>query len=68
MVQRRMPKKGVQKEKVETHYCSECDLGVPVTKHYMLDHEGKPICVRCEHSERARIRNEKACEFFRIKG
>ena len=45
--------------------CEDCALGTPVTEHYMLDHSGKPICVRCRHSERARIRTEIACEHFK---
>ena len=58
-----------KKEKVPKvkHYCGECALGTFYYTHNNIDLNGKPICLKCPHSDTSRIRSELACRYFKEK-
>lgn len=45
----------------EREFCGDCALATPSDYIGNLDLQGQPICYRCPHSKRARIRSEVVC-------
>lgn len=44
--------------------CGNCKHGQPYYTHNNLDHNGKPICVRCVYQPYAMVRSEFGCKHW----
>lgn len=51
----------------DTRRCDECANGKWIEEHSNRDINGDYICLRCDYSKRARIRDECVCEKFKAK-